>query len=84
MFQRMNMCAIYRIAETIRVLLFMTPAIVMFNFYPVTAVMIVLPAILNDGAILTTAYDHVRYRNQPEARDMRTVLAVSSALGRWA
>jgi len=41
-FQRMNSYAIYRIAETIRVLLFMTFSILIFNFYPVTAVMIVL------------------------------------------
>ena len=37
-FQRMNSYAIYRIAETLRVLLFMTLSILVFNFYPVTAV----------------------------------------------
>jgi hypothetical protein len=56
-FQRMNSYAIYRITETIRVLLFMTLSILVFNFYPVTAVMIVLLAPLNDAAILTIAYD---------------------------
>jgi H+-transporting ATPase len=81
MFQRMNSYAIYRIAETIRVLLFMTLSILIFNFYPVTAVMIVLLAILNDGAILSIAYDRVRYSNQPEAWNMPAVLGVSSALG---
>ncbi|MGA9178216.1 MAG: plasma-membrane proton-efflux P-type ATPase, partial [Desulfobacterales bacterium] len=50
-FQRMNSYAIYRIAETLRVLLFMTLAIMIFNFYPLTAVMIVMLALLNDGAI---------------------------------
>ena len=49
-FQRMNSYAIYRIAETLRVLLFMTAAILVFNFYPLTAVMIVMLALLNDGA----------------------------------
>ena len=63
-FQRMNSYAIYRIAETIRVLLFMTLSILVFNFYPVTAVMIVLLALLNDGAILSIAYDNVRYSEQ--------------------
>jgi H+-transporting ATPase len=80
-FQRMNSYAIYRIAETLRVLLFMTLAILVFNFYPVTAVMIVMLALLNDGAILSIAYDNVRYRNQPEAWNMRTVLSVSTVLG---
>ena len=71
----------YRIAETLRVLLFMTLAIVVFNFFPVTAIMIVMLALLNDGAILSIAYDNVRYRNQPEAWDMRTVLTIATVLG---
>ncbi len=80
-FQRMNSYAMYRIAETLRVLLFMTLAIVVFNFYPVTAIMIVMLALLNDGAILSIAYDNVRYRNQPEVWDMRTVLTIATVLG---
>ena len=80
-FQRMNSYAIYRIAETLRVLLFMTLAIVVFKFYPLTAIMIVMLALLNDGAILSIAYDNVIYRNKPEAWDMRTVLSISTVLG---
>ena len=80
-FQRMNSYAIYRIAETLRVLLFMTLAIVVFKFYPLTAIMIVMLALLNDGAILSIAYDNVISRNKPEAWDMRTVLGISTVLG---
>jgi H+-transporting ATPase len=80
-FQRMNSYAIYRIAETLRVLFFMTLAILVFNFYPVTAVMIVMIALLNDGAILSIAYDNVIYRNKPEAWNMRLVLGISTVLG---
>jgi H+-transporting ATPase len=80
-FQRMNSYAVYRIAETIRVLLFMTLSILVFNFYPVTAVMIVLLALLNDGAILSIAYDRVHYSNTPEKWNMRDVLGVASILG---
>ncbi|MGZ0655270.1 plasma-membrane proton-efflux P-type ATPase [Coraliomargarita sp. W4R72] len=80
-FQRMNSYAIYRIAETLRVLVFMTLAILVFNFYPLTAVMIVMLALLNDGAILSIAYDNVKYKKQPEAWNMRMVLGVSTALG---
>jgi H+-transporting ATPase len=80
-FQRMNSYAIYRIAETVRVLLFMTLSILVFNFYPVTAVMIVLLALLNDGAILSIAYDNVHYFNRPEAWNMRMVLGVATVLG---
>jgi H+-transporting ATPase len=80
-FQRMNSYATYRIAETIRVLLFMTLSILVFNFYPVTAVMIVLLALLNDGAILSIAYDKVRYSPQPESWNMRLVLGIATVLG---
>jgi H+-transporting ATPase len=71
----------YRIAETLRVLLFMTLAIVIFNFYPLTAIMIVMLALLNDGAILSIAYDNVIYRNQPEAWNMRLILGIATVLG---
>jgi H+-transporting ATPase len=80
-FQRMNSYAIYRIAETLRVLFFMTLAILIFNFYPVTAVMIVMLALLNDGAILSIAYDNAHYKDQPEAWNMRVVLGISTVLG---
>jgi H+-transporting ATPase len=81
-FQRMNSYAIYRIAETLRVLLFMTLAILIFNFYPVTAVMIVMLALLNDGAILSIAYDNVHYKDKPEAWNMRMVLGYFHGVGR--
>lgn len=80
-FQRMNSYAIYRITETLRVLLFMTLSILVFNFYPVTAVMIVMLALLNDGAILSIAYDNVHYKDQPEAWNMRMVLGIATVLG---
>jgi H+-transporting ATPase len=79
--QRMNSYAIYRISETLRVLVFVTAAILIFNFFPVTAIMIVLLALLNDGSILSIAYDNVHYKDQPEAWNMRLVLGMASVLG---
>jgi H+-transporting ATPase len=80
-FQRMNSYAIYRIAETIRVLLFITLSIMIFNFYPVTAIMIVLLALFNDAPIMAIAYDKVRYSNRPEKWNMREVLSMATLLG---
>ena len=77
----MTSYATYRIAETLRVLLLISLAIVVFNFFPVTATMIVLLAVLNDGAILAIAYDHVRGSPRPVSWDMRTVLGVAATLG---
>jgi len=80
-FARMTSYAIYRIAETIRVLLVVVLAVIAVNFFPVTATMIVLLAILNDAAILTIAYDQVRGSEQPVKWDMRTVLTVATSIG---
>jgi H+-transporting ATPase len=52
----MQSYAIFRIAETIRIVLFMTLAIVVFNFYPITALMIILLALLNDIPILVSSF----------------------------
>ena len=80
-FQRMNSYAMYRIAETLRVLLFVTLSILVFNFFPVTAIMIVMLALLNDGAILSIAYDNVHYNRKPETWNMRLVLGIATVLG---
>ena len=80
-FQRMNSYAIYRIAETIRVLFFITLAILVFNFYPVTAIMIVLLALFNDAPIMAIAYDRVNYSNEPERWNMRVLLSMATFLG---
>jgi H+-transporting ATPase len=80
-FQRMTNYGTYRIAETIRVLLFITASIVVFQFYPVTALMIVLLALLNDLPIMTIAYDNVKYSGTPERWDMRTLLGIATFLG---
>lgn len=80
-FQRMTNYSIYRIAETIRVLLFITVSIIVFNVYPITALMIVLLALLNDAPIMTIAFDNVRYSNKPEQWNMNKLLSISTMLG---
>jgi H+-transporting ATPase len=80
-FQRMKNYAIYRITETIRVVLFVTLAILVFNFFPVTPIQVVLLAVLNDAAILTIAYDRVRGSSRPVRWGLTEVLAVATVLG---
>lgn len=80
-FKRMNSYATYRIAETIRVLFFITLSIIIFNFYPVTAIMIVLLALLNDFAIMSIAYDRAEYSEKPSRWNMKTVLGMATFLG---
>ena len=80
-FERMTSYATYRIAETVRVLLFMTAAILIFNFYPVTAVMIIILALLNDLPIMMIAYDNASIAPQPVRWDMHRVLTIATVLG---
>ena len=80
-FQRMGNYAIYRIAETIRVILFITVSILTFRFYPVTALMIVLLALLNDAPIMTIAFDNVKVSPLPNRWNMRSTLGIATVLG---
>ncbi len=80
-FERMKSYAIFRVAETIRVILFMTLSIMVFNFYPLTALMIVILALLNDIPILAIAYDNTKIDEKPVRWDNRELLGLSTLLG---
>lgn len=80
-FERMNSYAIYRIIETIRIMFFVVIAMIAFNFYPITAVMIILLAFFNDVPIMTIAYDNTWLDPEPVRWDMRRVLTISTTLG---
>jgi H+-transporting ATPase len=80
-FERMNSYAIYRITETIRIMFFMVLAMLVYNFYPITAIMIILLALLNDLPIMTIAYDNTWLDPQPVRWHMRQVLTIASVLG---
>jgi len=72
---------VFRIAETIRVLGFIAAAIIVFDFYPVTPIMLVLLAVLNDFPIMMIAYDNVRVAERPVRWEMPRVLAVAVTAG---
>jgi len=80
-FERMQSYTIYRIAETIRVILLFTLTISIFDFYPITAIEIILLALFNDLPILAIAYDNTKLRTYPVRWDMKEVLVLSTWLG---
>ncbi|MGD8854062.1 MAG: plasma-membrane proton-efflux P-type ATPase [Gammaproteobacteria bacterium] len=80
-FERMNSYAIYRIVETIRIMIFMVLTMIVFNLYPITAVMIILLALLNDIPIMTIARDNTWLDPRPVRWEMPRVLTVSTVLG---
>ena len=80
-FERMNSYAVYRITETIRIMMFVVLAMLVYDFYPITAVMIILLAFLNDVPIMSIAYDRTAVDPAPVRWDMRRVLTVSTVMG---
>ncbi len=80
-FERMNSYAIYRISETIRIMFFVVLAMIFFNFYPITAIMIILLAFLNDVPIMAIAYDHTGLEKRPVRWNMRQVIVVATSMG---
>ena len=80
-FARMNAYLIYRITATIWILLFTSLCILLFNDYPVTAVMILLLAILNDGSFITIAYDNGRISPVPARARVGRIVAMAAILG---
>ncbi len=80
-FERMQSYTIYRITETIRVILLFALTISIFNFYPITAIEIILLALFNDLPILAIAYDNTKLRKYPVRWDMKEVLILSTWLG---
>jgi H+-transporting ATPase len=80
-FQRMNNYAIYLLSTHIRTLFFLVLSIIIFNFYPITPLMIILLAILAETPTLMRSYDNVKISFSPERWDMRKVLGVATGLG---
>jgi H+-transporting ATPase len=80
-FRRMENYAVYRIAETVRILIFLTLCIVLLNFYPVTALMIVILAILNDLPIMMIAFDNAPVAKNPVHWQMNKILTIATILG---
>jgi H+-transporting ATPase len=80
-FERMNAYAIYRVIETIRIMFFMVLAMLIYNFYPMTAIMIILLALLNDIPIMTIAKDNTWLDPKPVRWQMHQVLTIATVLG---
>jgi H+-transporting ATPase len=79
-FNRMKSYAMYRISETVRLLLFLFLSMLIFNDHPLTAIMIILIALLNDIPIMMIAYDHMPIDQKPSKWNMQEILAISVGL----
>lgn len=80
-FERMMSYTIYRIAITINITLFVVLSVCLFNYTPLTPLMIVALALLDDIPIMTIAYDNARVSRKPVRWNMSQVLTTSIVLG---
>jgi H+-transporting ATPase len=80
-FQRIQSYVYYRVAMTLDIMLLVVASIVFLQFQPLTAVMIVVLALLDDIPIMTIAYDNVTPSPKPERWGMERVLALSCLMG---
>ncbi|WP_299491003.1 plasma-membrane proton-efflux P-type ATPase [uncultured Shewanella sp.] len=79
-FGRLKSYAIYRISETVRLLLFLLCAIMVYNTHPLSAIMIIIIALLNDIPIMMIAYDNMTASKDPGIWKMKDVFSVAVAL----
>ncbi len=80
-FERIMSYTIYRIAMTIDIMFVVVLATIFFEFRPLTAVMIIALALLDDIPIMTIAYDKTRIDPKPVRWHMARVLSCSAVMG---
>jgi H+-transporting ATPase len=80
-FERITSYVYYRIAMTIAIMLVVVMSSVIFNIQPLTAIMIVVLALLDDIPIMTIAYDNVRVADAPVRWNMHRILVFSGLMG---
>lgn len=80
-FERITSYVYYRIAMTIDIMLVVVLGYLVFDFQPLTAIMIVVLALLDDIPIMTIAYDNVKPASQPVKWNMHRIIIFSSIMG---
>jgi len=80
-FARMKNYVIYRISETLRLVVFITLIILIFNVKPIGPHQIILLAILNDIPILMIAGDRATPAVEPDSWGMSRLIIIGTVLG---
>jgi H+-transporting ATPase len=83
-FERMMSYMLYRVAMTVAIMFFVVTAVVCYGFFPLSAVMVIALALLDDLPIMTIAYDNATAVPKPVKWDMPRVFLISSTLGIFA
>jgi len=79
-FARITSYTLYRIALTINIMVLVVMSTIVFDFKPLTAVMIVILALLDDAPIMAIAYDNTEVARQPIRWRITRLLVIASAI----
>ncbi len=80
-FARMQSYVTFRIALTIRILFFITLSVLIFNYSPLSAIMVILLALLNDIPVMSIAYDNAPIAEEPIRWHLSDTIFISTILG---
>ena len=80
-FERIINYIVYRVAMTLDIMFVVVLGTIFFGFSPLTPVMIILLALMDDVPIMTIAYDNTLLPRKPVRWNMRRLLLGSSLLG---
>lgn len=80
-FERIVNYIVYRVSMTLDIMFVVVLATILFGFSPLTPVMIIMLALLDDVPIMAIAYDNTVLPKAPVRWNMRHILVTSSVLG---
>ncbi|MBU3887890.1 plasma-membrane proton-efflux P-type ATPase [Methylosinus sp. KRF6] len=80
-FARMTSYTIYRIAMTLSIMVFVVLTMIVYYDYPLTIIMIILLALLDDIPIMTIAWDNTELSPKPVRWQMDRLLIISVMFG---
>ena len=80
-FERIINYILFRVTMTLDIMFVVVLATVFFGFSPLTPVMIIMLALLDDIPIMTIAYDNTELPKEPVRWQMRRLLLISSIMG---
>ncbi|HVT01738.1 MAG TPA: plasma-membrane proton-efflux P-type ATPase, partial [Patescibacteria group bacterium] len=80
-FERLYTYSLYRISESLRLIVTIAILGILYGIYPLTPLQIILIALLNDIPIISLATDRVRTTNRPSKIDPKKRFTLSSLFG---
>lgn len=72
---------LYRVAMTINIMFFVTLSVVFTDTTPMSAVMIIMLALLNDLPTMAISYDNAKAENEPVKTNMNNFFVISGVVG---